>query len=105
MDLAERGMLPMIDGDFDGDDVWVVSGTHYQRIAAAWRESLERHKEEVTGVFRRIYGGSARELVRQMETWSPSLAQEHPKGSAGRWQGRWSETLKRTTTQTGDHTQ
>jgi len=38
---------------------WQLDGTHYARTARAWRENIERQRDEVIAVFRGSYGGDA----------------------------------------------
>jgi cyclopropane-fatty-acyl-phospholipid synthase len=52
-------LLTRFDRDFKLEDSWPVSGVHYQRTAAAWRENLERNRDAVQDVFKSVYGSDA----------------------------------------------
>ncbi len=53
-------LLPRIDGPMTVEQRWLLAGVHYQRTAAAWRESLERRRDDVIELFRTHYGAEAR---------------------------------------------
>ena len=53
-------LLTRFEDDFQLDERWRVSGEHYQRTAAAWRENIERNKHAAVDVFRKVYGRDAR---------------------------------------------
>jgi cyclopropane-fatty-acyl-phospholipid synthase len=60
------GIMPSFDlFDHFPDDLaveaeWRVDGTHYERTARAWRENIERRRDEVMDVLQRTYGNDAR---------------------------------------------
>ncbi len=58
--MPSFGLLPRFDRSFSLEHSWIVAGTHYQRTAAAWRESLERNKKSVLELFARSYGDGSR---------------------------------------------
>ena len=59
------GIMPSFDffshfeEDFAVEVDWQLDGTHYARTARAWRENIERQRDEVIAVFRGSYGGDA----------------------------------------------
>ena len=59
------GIMPSFDlfRRFDADlfveEDWEVNGTHYERTARAWRENLERRRDQVMPVLRATYGDEA----------------------------------------------
>lgn len=52
-------LLTRFEQDFKLEDRWPVSGVHYQRTAAAWRENIERNRGTVVRVFKDVYGSDA----------------------------------------------
>ena len=60
------GIMPSFDffshfeEDFAVEVDWQLDGTHYARTARAWRENIERQRDEVIAVFRGSYGGDAK---------------------------------------------
>jgi cyclopropane-fatty-acyl-phospholipid synthase len=53
-------LLTRFDERFELDERWAVSGIHYQRTAAAWREKIESNKDRVVAVFQDVYGSDAK---------------------------------------------
>ena len=49
-------LLPSFDRDVRLEEMWPVDGMHYSHTARAWRENLERRREEVLPVLERTYG-------------------------------------------------
>lgn len=47
------------DRDLSIEAEWSLDGSHYQRTARAWRENLERRRDEVLAVFAGVYGAQA----------------------------------------------
>jgi cyclopropane-fatty-acyl-phospholipid synthase len=45
---------------------WHVDGTHYQRTAESWLRNMDRHREALAPLFRRVYGDAA---ARRWWTW------------------------------------
>lgn len=57
--MPSLDLLPRYDEHLAVDGQWAVNGTHYQRTARAWRENLERRREQVMPVLERTYGTEA----------------------------------------------
>ena len=53
-------LLRRFDDDLEVEVSWAVAGTHYERTARAWRESLERRRADVMPILRATYGDEAR---------------------------------------------
>jgi cyclopropane-fatty-acyl-phospholipid synthase len=53
-------LLPRLDDSMAVEERWLIDGVHYQKTAAAWRENLERHREDIVELFRAYYGADAR---------------------------------------------
>ncbi len=53
-------LLPRLEGPMTVEESWLLSGVHYQKTAAAWRENLEARRNEILDLFRAHYGAEAR---------------------------------------------
>ncbi len=53
-------LLPRLDASMAVEERWLIDGVHYQKTAAAWRQNLERHREDIVELFRAHYGADAR---------------------------------------------
>ncbi len=53
-------LLPRLDSSMAVEERWLIDGVHYQKTAAAWRENLERHRDDVVELFRAHYEAEAR---------------------------------------------
>lgn len=53
-------LLTRFDECFTLENRWAVSGVHYRKTAAAWRENLEADKARVSNIFRKVYGSDAK---------------------------------------------
>jgi cyclopropane-fatty-acyl-phospholipid synthase len=54
--MPSVGLIPSFDRDMTAEEQWVLSGTHYQRTAEAWRLNLERQREAALRLFADVYG-------------------------------------------------
>jgi len=60
------GIMPSFDlfthfpDDLAVEAEWKVDGTHYERTARAWRENIERRRDDVMEILEDTYGGEAR---------------------------------------------
>jgi cyclopropane-fatty-acyl-phospholipid synthase len=57
--MPSYDLLTKFEQDFRLEDRWPVSGKHYQRTAAAWRQNIERNRGTVANVFKSVYGTDA----------------------------------------------
>jgi cyclopropane-fatty-acyl-phospholipid synthase len=54
--MPSLDLLPSFDRDVRLEEMWPVDGMHYSHTARAWRENLERRRDEVLPVLERAYG-------------------------------------------------
>jgi cyclopropane-fatty-acyl-phospholipid synthase len=64
--MPSLDLLPRFDRDMALETRWEVGGIHYSRTARAWRENLERRRDEVMEVLRAAYG---RDAERWFQRW------------------------------------
>ena len=60
------GMMPSHDlllhfqDDLQIDDVWRISGTHYEKTSLAWVNKMDKNKDQIMEIFLDTYGDDAR---------------------------------------------
>ena len=59
-------LLRRFDDDLQVEQDWAVPGVHYSRTARAWRQNMERHKDDLLPILRTVYG---RDVQRWYQRW------------------------------------
>jgi cyclopropane-fatty-acyl-phospholipid synthase len=54
--MPAADLIDRFDRDLVVEDRWSWSGGHYATTCEAWLENMDRHREEIMGLFRKCYG-------------------------------------------------
>lgn len=54
--MPSRKLLTSFQKDMKLEKQWEWDGTHYQKTSEAWLLNMDRHRDEIMGLFRQIYG-------------------------------------------------
>ena len=65
--MPAHDLLPRFQEHLALERDWAWDGTHYQRTAEAWLKNMDRHADEIRGIFDQIYGEA--ESARWMQRW------------------------------------
>ncbi len=65
--MPSAGLIPVFQRDMWLVSQWDINGGHYQRTSEAWLLNTDQHREEILGLFSKVYG--EREALRWLVRW------------------------------------
>ncbi|MGB5659518.1 MAG: cyclopropane-fatty-acyl-phospholipid synthase family protein, partial [Thermoanaerobaculia bacterium] len=57
--MPSEHLMEQFEGPVQLDRRWRLNGQHYERTALAWLENMDRHRDEIRGIFESVYGTDA----------------------------------------------
>ena len=57
--MPSEHLMEQFEGPVRLDRRWRLNGQHYERTALAWLENMDRHRDEIRGIFESVYGTDA----------------------------------------------